>query len=197
MNLSQWTPVHSSPELHCPRVWALPHSSSLLCFWPAPFPKAEYESSVRDKASPQCLPETSSWARNIIHLWDGTVANSAVQLAGSAGEEILLVQISAPSTLWSLWPVLCAAWRAPSRMLPAHGSGHLPACLWFPPRESWQFGGGTATSQRWSRRGGLLATLEPHTEDREPTDGDHQPQVARERGKELRTAECFNSGCIF
>lgn len=30
------------------------------------------------------------------------MANSAVQLAGSAGEEILLVQISVPSTWWSL-----------------------------------------------------------------------------------------------
>lgn len=28
-----------------------------------------------------------------------------------------------------------------------------PACLWHPPRESCQFGGGTATSQRWDSAG--------------------------------------------
>lgn len=49
----------------------------------------------------------------------------------------------------------------------------------------------------WSGTGGFLATLEPHIEGRESTDGDHQLQAAHERGRELRTAECFNSGCIF
>lgn len=110
MNLSQWTPVHSSSGLHCPRVWGLPYSSSLLCSWPAPFPKAGYESLLRDKAFPQCLPETSSWRQkhNSSLGWDcgKFCCATCLQCWGGdfagANQHIVITVASA----------LCAAWCA-------------------------------------------------------------------------------------
>lgn len=58
---------------------------------------------------------------------------------------------------------------------------------------------GSATSQRWDPAGVGQEVFWPpwSPTDRKSTDRDHQLQVAHGRGKELRTAECFNSGCIF
>lgn len=82
-----------------------------------------------------------------------------------------------------------AGWnRASSSMSPIPSSGTLAVWRWE-----------SATSQRWDSAGVGQEVFWPpwSPTDRKLTDRDHQLQVAHGRGKELRTAECFNSGCIF